>query len=135
MSPARDDGFTLVEVLVALAILTAAVATIVAALGTAGNTSDRHRKQAQDEVVVRAWAEALEGAAYQTTCTTAVSTSYTAATLAVTIPTGYVVTAPVVTTLAGGACANGLSLQKVTIGVRSGDTRATTTLDVVKYKP
>lgn len=130
-SRARDDGFTLVEVLVALAILTAAVATIVAALGTAGNTSDRHRKQAQDEVAIRAWAEAVEGAAFSCTAAT-----YVAATLGVTIPTGYVATTPTVTTLAGGACAtSGFATLKVTIGVRSSDTRATTTLDVVKYEP
>jgi prepilin-type N-terminal cleavage/methylation domain-containing protein len=131
MSPARDDGFTLVEVLVALAILTAAVATIVAALGTAGNTSDRHRKQAQDEVVIRAWAEAIEGAAFSCTATT-----YAAATLGVTVPAGYVATTPTVATLAGGACVTtGFATLKVTIGVRSGDTKATTTLDVVKYEP
>jgi prepilin-type N-terminal cleavage/methylation domain-containing protein len=128
----RDDGFTLVEVLVALAILTAAVATIVAALGTAAGTADRHRKQTQDELAVRSWAEAI-AASSLFTCT---ATSYGATTLGVTIPVGYTATTPLVTTLAGGACTTaGFASLKVTIGVQSTDSRAVTSLDVVKYEP
>lgn len=130
-----DDGFTLVEVLVAMVILGSAVSALVAALGTTANASDRHRKLSTAETVLRTYAEAVEGATYQGNCTTAQNTSYKASTFAITAPTGYSISSPVVKTLAGATCTNGLSIQKITLTVQSSDGRASETVDVVKYQP
>jgi prepilin-type N-terminal cleavage/methylation domain-containing protein len=128
-----EAGFTLIEVLVALSIFTAAVGTLVAALGTSAQASDRHRKEATAETIVRAYAEAVEGATYKSVCATAVS-SYGAAFTAP-VPTGYAVAPPVVRDLSGGVCTAGMSLQRVTLTVSTADGRASAAIDVVKYKP
>src|SRR3954454_8010993 len=128
-----DEGFTLIEVLVALSIFTAAVGTLVAALGTSAQASDRHRKEATVDTLLRGYAEAVAGATYQSACATG-ATSYRAA-FTVTIPTGYTVTNPVISAFGGGSCAAGMSLQRVSLTVSTADLRATATVDVVKYKP
>ena len=137
-----DQGFTLVEVLVALAILSAAVSTLVAALGTVSNGSDRHRKDATVESLLRVYADAVEGATYQGTCSTATGTDlaktyrYTNSSFGISVPSGYAITAPpTVTALNGAACTNNLAIQKITLTVASQDGRASESVDVLKYKP
>jgi type II secretory pathway pseudopilin PulG len=57
----RDDrGETLVELIVAVAILGTAVVAIVGAIGTAIHLSEVHRRQAQAGVYVRSFGEAIE---------------------------------------------------------------------------
>jgi type II secretory pathway pseudopilin PulG len=51
---------TLAEVLVTVAILGIAISAIVAGLGTASMSSDRHRKQATADGVVRSYAEVIK---------------------------------------------------------------------------
>lgn len=128
-----DEGFTLIEVLVALSIFTAAVGTLVAALGTSAQASDRHRKEAAAEALLRGYAEAVEGATYQSSCTSAV-TSYRAA-FTVPVPIGYSLSSPVITAFGGGLCTAGMSLQRITLTVASNDSRASESVEVVKYKP
>jgi prepilin-type N-terminal cleavage/methylation domain-containing protein len=53
-----DEGFTLIEVLVAMTLLSVAVVVIVSAMMTSIVTADVHRKQASAETVVRGYAEA-----------------------------------------------------------------------------
>ncbi len=53
---ARDDGESLIELIVAVAILGVAVVAIVAGLGTSVLMSDVHRKQATAGVAVRDYA-------------------------------------------------------------------------------
>jgi prepilin-type N-terminal cleavage/methylation domain-containing protein len=61
MVPTRSEaGMTLAEVLVAVAILGIAIASIVAGLGSASMASDRHRKQVNGDAVVRSYAEVIE---------------------------------------------------------------------------
>ena len=55
-----EDGVSLVEVLVALAILGIAVTSIVAGLTTASIASDVHRKQVNADTVVRSYAEVVK---------------------------------------------------------------------------
>src|SRR4051794_31523275 len=129
-----DEGFTLIEVLVALAIFTAAVGTLVAALGTSAQASDRHRKEATAEAIVRAYAEAVEGATYTPVCATAVG-SYRAAFPSASVPPGYTVALPIVKAFGGGACTAGMSLQRITLAVTATDGRASAAIDVVKYNP
>jgi len=54
-----EAGVTLVEVLVTITILSIAVVTIVAALGSTAISSDRHRKQVNVDAVVRNYGDAL----------------------------------------------------------------------------
>jgi type II secretory pathway pseudopilin PulG len=58
--PRDDRGETLIELLVTLVILSTAVIAIVGALATAIKVSDIHRKQANANAYVRAYAEAIE---------------------------------------------------------------------------
>src|SRR5262245_54919286 len=59
--PARDDrGETLVELMVALVIMSTAVIALVGGIATAVTVSDVHRKQATAGVYVRAFADAVE---------------------------------------------------------------------------
>jgi type II secretory pathway pseudopilin PulG len=79
---ARDleGGFTLAEVLGALLILSIAVITIISAIGTSIIASDVQRKLVTEDAVVRAYAEALNAAAY-VDCATSTTGGYSAATV------------------------------------------------------
>jgi prepilin-type N-terminal cleavage/methylation domain-containing protein len=55
-----SEGMSLVEVLIAVAILGLAIATIAGGIGTAAGASDRHRKRVNADTVIRSFAEVLE---------------------------------------------------------------------------
>jgi prepilin-type N-terminal cleavage/methylation domain-containing protein len=57
---AASEGMSLVEVLIAVAILGLAIATIAGGIGTAAGASDRHRKRVNADTVIRSFAEALQ---------------------------------------------------------------------------
>ena len=141
-----ESGFTLVEVLVSLVILGVAFAGILAGLGTAVQGSDRHRRTASAETALRTWADAVEAAPYQTSCATAASTSYTVTGVGVSsligsnVPAAITIQSATAGSSTFGACANGASMQKVTLVMRSPDWNGTTardteSVDIVKYKP
>jgi prepilin-type N-terminal cleavage/methylation domain-containing protein len=146
-----EAGMTLVEVLVALAILGIAVITIVGGLGTASNASDRHRKQATADTVVKGYAEAIkqkdEVGAY-VGCTTATPTplsSYAPTSLhsGWTVPSGYTASATAIkywnpTAVAfQSSCPSGndQGAQLLTLSAQSADGRDTETVDIVLRKP
>ena len=60
-----DSGLSLVELLVAVAIIGVAFVAILGGMTTAVLVSDIHRKQATAGTVLREYAEAVEAAAYQ----------------------------------------------------------------------
>jgi Tfp pilus assembly protein PilV len=60
-----DEGISLVETLVAIAILGIAVLAIVGALGVAAHSSSLHRAQADSEAGLRSAAEAIHAAPYK----------------------------------------------------------------------
>lgn len=64
MPEEADDGFTLVELIVAIAILGVAIVVIVGAMGTAFITTDIHRKSAVGAATIRSYAEAIKAAPY-----------------------------------------------------------------------
>jgi prepilin-type N-terminal cleavage/methylation domain-containing protein len=59
-SLASEAGMTLVEVLVALVILTTAVVTLTAGMGTLALGSDRHRRTATADTIARRRAEEIK---------------------------------------------------------------------------
>lgn len=79
-------GFSLIELLIATAIMGSAVIALVAGLGTIFNSSSQNRQAATAAIVARSYAEALEVAVAQTGawCSTSYTVSYTP-------PSGYAV--------------------------------------------
>lgn len=135
MTGRGEEGTTLVEVLVAVAILSTAVASIVAAMSLSVLSSDIHRKQAVAETVVRSVAEATKATlAYQPCATTYPVPA------AAPKPSGYVISPATVDYLVGGAwnatCPGGTDVvQRLTLTVDSVDGRAHETLQLVVRKP
>ncbi len=146
---ARDDGESLIELIVAVAILGVAVVAIVAGLGTSVLMSDVHRKQATAGVAVRDYAEAVEnvvvGGGY-VACASADGHDY-AAPSGFAVPSGYsrsMVAGPGGQPLAywnGSGWQNtcpatgDTGLQQLTVQVASNDGRASERLVLVLRKP
>ncbi len=120
-----EDGSTLVELLVATAIMGIAVVTIVMAMAATFTSSAASRQSTNAAIVARDYAESVEIAAAATNawCSASYSTSYTP-------PSGYTVT-PVF-----GACPVGgqPQFQTVTITVTA-PSGATETLRTVVRQP
>ena len=143
----RDDrGETLIELVVAVVILSTAVIALMGGLATGIRVSDIHRKQANAGSYVRAFAEAVESKVAES------STGYTACTGATTPaalyeatfanPAGYErhVTGvaywnSATSTFVPCPAAGDTGVQRVSLQVRSADGRASETLDVVIRKP
>ena len=145
-----EVGMTLVEILVAVAILGIAVAGIVSGIGASSLTSDRHRKQATADTVVKSYAEAIKqqmDVGGYVSCTTAVPTplaSYAPANLnGFSAPSGYSASATNIqywnTSLGafqlGCPAGNDNGAQLLTLSAKSGDLRATEVVDIVVRKP
>ncbi|HEX5088232.1 MAG TPA: type II secretion system protein [Nocardioides sp.] len=134
-----DDGATLVETLVALAILGIAGVAILAGLQLSVTASDIHRKQSSGGAYLRDYAEAIEN--YLDTSGNYVScagaNAYSPATVGYTAPPG--VPAPqqaAAVPLAGDGtartCPGGdQGIQRLRLTVRSADDRSTETLTIV----
>lgn len=93
-----DDGFSLIEVLVAVALLGIAVAAILGGMMTSLLATDVHRKQATGETVLRSYAEATKSHAQANyaPCATTYTPAYTA-------PAGFSATTPVPVSYRSGA--------------------------------
>jgi prepilin-type N-terminal cleavage/methylation domain-containing protein len=88
-----DSGFSLIELLIATAIMGCAVIALVTGMGTLINSSAQNREATTAAIVARSYAEGLEVAVAQTGawCSSSYTVSYTP-------PSGYTVTPAV------GAC-------------------------------
>lgn len=134
--PAGDRGETLLELVVALAILGIAVVAVVGGLSAAVMLTDVHRKQAAAGVAVRDYAEAMEAAVatgHYTACAVPTPVTFTP-------PTGYTSSVVDFRWWNGAAwqatpCTSDTGLQRVTVEVKSTDQRAVERLDVVLRKP
>jgi type II secretory pathway pseudopilin PulG len=131
--PARsEDGETLAELIVAVAVLGVAVVALLTGFGTAIMTSGLNRTDAGQAKDIRDYAEALQQATYVTSCpaTYTALTGYTPpANSTVTVNywngTGYT-----------SGCGADTGLQKLTIAITPTDTRAPSeTLDIIKRRP
>ncbi|HTK15428.1 MAG TPA: prepilin-type N-terminal cleavage/methylation domain-containing protein [Acidimicrobiia bacterium] len=125
--PAPDAGFSLIELLIATAIMGTAVITLVTGMATVLNSSSQNRQATTAAIVARDYAEALEVAVAQpgAWCSSSYTVSYTP-------PSGY----SVVPT--AGACPadNATTPQFQTVAiVVTGPASATESLTVVVREP
>ncbi|WP_427889872.1 type IV pilus modification PilV family protein [Kribbella sp. GL6] len=139
MTGPRDErGESLLELMIAVALMGIAVVAIMAGLTTSIMVSDIHRKQAVAAATVRSYAEAVEnyvaGSGYQA-CASA--SSYAPSTVGLLVPAGYAASASAASSWSGStwvACSGDTGLQKITLTVSNG-TRASEQLDVILRKP
>jgi Tfp pilus assembly protein PilV len=138
--PVRDEaGTTLVEVLMATAIMGIGVVAIVAGMGTSIIGTDHHRKQAQAHTVLLSAADVVKSQPYQACATTS---SYAPAT-GVTLPAGWTTSYVSVESVKywngsafAAACPSPDSkLQLVEVKVATPDGRAADSVTVVKRNP
>lgn len=141
-----DRGESLVELLVAVAILGVAAVAILAGLQLSVQASDIHRKQTTGGAYVRSYAEAIadyvaSSASHYVPC--AGAGAYGAATVgfAGSLPSGYSATSSAALRVppdggAAGTCAgNDTGVQQVSLTVSSGDGRASERLTVLLRRP
>jgi Tfp pilus assembly protein PilE len=131
--PARsEDGETLVELIVAVAVLGVAVVALLTGFGTAIMTSGLNRTDAGQSKDIRDYAEALQQATYISTC----PATYTALT-GYAKPAGSTLTVNYWNgTAYTTTCGSDLGLQKLTIVIKPTDVRVPTeTLDIIKRRP
>jgi type II secretory pathway pseudopilin PulG len=138
-SSARSDaGATLIETLVALAILGIAAVAILAGLQLSVMASDIHRKQTSDGASVRGYAEAIEQ--YLDTNGNYVKCAganvYSPATVGFTVPAGHSAQQAAAVPLAGDgsslSCPGGdQGTQRLRLTVSSNDGRAVETVTIV----
>lgn len=74
----REDGFTLIEMIIALMVMSIAIVALVAGLASMLQLSGEHRGNAAVETTARSYAQAVEAAAQaQTTLTSGISATAT----------------------------------------------------------
>lgn len=140
----RDDGESLVEILVAVAILGIAFVSILTGIGTLVMGTDIHRKQSDAYVVLENAGEAVK-ADSNTFVRCAVASDYASALTGVTRPSGW--SAPVINSVAywngstfGATCYDSTAapnlapLQLITIEAKSPDGRADVSIAIVKRR-
>jgi Tfp pilus assembly protein PilE len=136
--PAHDSGETLIELLMAIAIIGIALTAVMGAMSTGILMSDVHRKQAVAGTLVAGYAEsvkqAVKSSGYQVSCaptyasTFAMPTGYTKSIIAVSFWTGTAFQATCST-------AGDTGVQRLTLRVASTDNRASERVVVVVRKP
>lgn len=144
-SKSTDGGESLIELLMAITIMSLAVVAVVGSLVTGVMVSDVHRKQTTAGATLRNYAESIESSvAAATTAYTSCATPAAYATpTGFTAPAGYTASVTAVRYWKGvptlsfsTTCGSPDSgVQKVSLRVRSNDGRATETLDLVIRKP
>jgi prepilin-type N-terminal cleavage/methylation domain-containing protein len=128
-----DAGFSLVETLIAVAILGIGVVTVVSGMMTSIKISDLDRRQAEGQTALRAYAEAVTGDTY-----TGCAASYPAA--AFSAPAGWTAAMTVAYWSAGTStftptCGTDSGLQRVTLTVTATDGRGSESLSLGKRAP
>ena len=137
-----EQGDTLVEVLITIAILGIAFVGILAGLGTAIRLSGIHRGQANADVVVVSAADSVKAQSY-VACPSVTTSSYTP-TSGVTLPTGWSASNVTIvsvqkwngTTFQASCPATDQGLQRITVKATSPDNGGSSEqVDVIKRNP
>jgi len=131
----NDDGETLIELIIAVAIMGITVVAIVGGIATSILISDIHRKQTTAGAYVRSYAEAVAGH-YDASA----SPSYLPSAVGFAAPTGFTAAVTSVkcwndTSGVFSGCTAANALQQVTLSVASTDSRASESLVVVVRQP
>jgi prepilin-type N-terminal cleavage/methylation domain-containing protein len=133
VTPARgDDGVTLIELVISIAILGIAFVAILGGMFTLQTSSTYHTRQADGANDIRQYAEVVSALPYQTCPASYVAAGFTA-------PVGW--NAALTTTywngaaFAAGCPVTDLGLDVVHLTLTSTDGRDTETLDVAKRAP
>jgi len=133
-----DRGESLLELLVAVAILGVAVAAIIGGVGVSVLMSDVHRKQATAGAGVRDFGEAIENQVMAGGYFPCAAPAKYAAPAGFTTPSGFTSSVASVKYWTGsawaGTCGTDSGLQQLTLQVASGDGRAREQLVVVVRK-
>jgi type II secretory pathway pseudopilin PulG len=133
-----DRGESLLELLVAVAILGVAVVAIVGGIGVSVFMSDVHRKQATAGAGVRDFGEAVENQVMAGGYFACAAPAKYAAPAGFAVPVGFTSSVASVKYWTGSAwsatCGADSGLQQVTLQVASGDGRASERLEVVVRK-
>ena len=127
MVPGRPDpeaGFSLIELLIATAIMGISVIAIVYGMGTLFNSSSQNRQATTAAIVARDYAEALDVAVAQTGawCASSYTVSYTP-------PTGYTVTPAFVACPANNTTTPQFQTVTISVGTPLGATEKLTTVE------
>lgn len=129
----NDDGFTLVELLLAVAILGVGVLAIVGGMATSIKVSDLDRRQAEGQTQLRAYAEAVAGDTYAACAPSYSASGFTATTgWTASMTVGYWNPA---TGAFDATCGTDSGLQRVSLRVVTADGRGDETLLVGKRTP
>lgn len=138
-----DDGYTLVEVLVAVVILGVAFTSLLGAFGMSIIGSDIHKQQSQVEAVIDGAAENVKAATH-VVCASPASYLSAAQSAATANPPAWPLSTVAITgvkywdgagfgtTCYDDAAHNNLSLQLITLVVTNPGTRAAQTISVVR---
>jgi Tfp pilus assembly protein PilE len=134
----NDDGETLIELIIAVAIMGITVVAIIGGIVTSILMSDIHRKQTTAGAYVRDYAEAVETYVAAGNFDATASPNYGSSTVGFTAPSGFgasVTTVRCWNSTVFGGCVAGSAVQQVTLSVASTDSRASESLIVVVRKP
>jgi Tfp pilus assembly protein PilE len=136
----NDTGETLIELIIAVAIMGITVVAIIGGIATASLMSDIHRKQATAGAYARSYAEAVETyVAVPGNFSASTSPGALQTAVGFAVPAGFTATvaSPVRcwTGSAFGTCQAGSTVQQVTLKVASKDSRASESVVVVVRKP
>jgi type II secretory pathway pseudopilin PulG len=105
---ANEQGESLLELLIAVAIMGIAVVSVIAGLATSIIASDLHRKQSTAGATVRDFGEAIENYVVNTAYTSCATTStYSPATIGYSPPSGYIASITAVTYWSGTSFVGG----------------------------
>jgi Tfp pilus assembly protein PilV len=135
-----EDGVSIIEMLVAMVVLTTAIIALVGGIGTSIIATDAQRKNVTSDGVARTWAEKLQLAPY-TNCAPSGQATYQPANLGVTVPPKYSAQIVSIEYWDGNAtagftpsCGTDLGVQRITLSVRSTDNRGVARIAILKRR-